>query len=129
MHILRVTAVATMAFVVAAAHAQSTILLEACNAMENPNKRLECLKAVVASLQGSSISHVEPAPPARASSPSSRYASTPALSLGSLPYTARSAPETATPRPSNPAGQTCFTGPRGGTYTITASGRKNYGGC
>ena len=23
----------------------------------------------------------------------------------------------------------CFTGPRGGTYTITASGRKNYGGC
>jgi hypothetical protein len=24
---------------------------------------------------------------------------------------------------------TCHTGPRGGTYTITASGRKNYGGC
>ena len=23
----------------------------------------------------------------------------------------------------------CFTGPRGGTYTITASGRKNYSGC
>lgn len=23
----------------------------------------------------------------------------------------------------------CHTGPRGGTYTITASGRKNYGGC
>ncbi|TAX39172.1 excalibur calcium-binding domain-containing protein [Rhizobium leguminosarum] len=23
----------------------------------------------------------------------------------------------------------CFTGPRGGTYTITASGNKNYGGC
>ena len=23
----------------------------------------------------------------------------------------------------------CFVGPRGGTYTITASGRKNYGGC
>ncbi|WP_211960816.1 YHYH domain-containing protein [Cupriavidus plantarum] len=30
-------------------------------------------------------------------------------------------------RPS--AGPTCYTGPRGGTYTITASGRKNYGGC
>ncbi|MBU67704.1 MAG: hypothetical protein CL858_20025 [Cupriavidus sp.] len=28
-----------------------------------------------------------------------------------------------------PSGQTCYTGPRGGTYTITASGRKNYGGC
>jgi hypothetical protein len=23
----------------------------------------------------------------------------------------------------------CFTGPRGGTYTITASGHKNYSGC
>jgi hypothetical protein len=23
----------------------------------------------------------------------------------------------------------CFVGPRGGTYTITASGRKNYNGC
>ncbi len=32
------------------------------------------------------------------------------------------------PRPS--AGQlTCHVGPRGGTYTITRSGRKNYGGC
>lgn len=28
-----------------------------------------------------------------------------------------------------PNGQTCFVGPRGGTYTITASGKKNYGGC
>ena len=26
-------------------------------------------------------------------------------------------------------GDVCHTGPRGGTYTITASGRKNYGGC
>ncbi len=24
---------------------------------------------------------------------------------------------------------TCFVGPRGGTYTITKSGKKNYGGC
>ncbi len=24
---------------------------------------------------------------------------------------------------------TCYTGPRGGTYTITASGNRNYGGC
>jgi hypothetical protein len=28
-----------------------------------------------------------------------------------------------------PARLTCYTGPRGGTYTITASGKKNYGGC
>lgn len=27
------------------------------------------------------------------------------------------------------AGPTCYTGPRGGTYTITPSGRKNYKGC
>lgn len=30
------------------------------------------------------------------------------------------------PRPSTP---TCLVGPRGGTYTLTASGRKNYAGC
>ncbi|WP_414713995.1 excalibur calcium-binding domain-containing protein [Shinella sp.] len=27
------------------------------------------------------------------------------------------------------ASSQCFVGPRGGTYTITASGNKNYGGC
>lgn len=27
------------------------------------------------------------------------------------------------------AGRTCHVGPRGGTYTLTASGRKNYRGC
>jgi hypothetical protein len=31
------------------------------------------------------------------------------------------------PRSTLPPG--CFVGPRGGTYTITKSGRKNYGGC
>ncbi|MFN7505107.1 MAG: YHYH domain-containing protein [Limnobacter sp.] len=31
-----------------------------------------------------------------------------------------------TPR-SLPSG--CYVGPRGGTYTLTKSGRKNYGGC
>jgi hypothetical protein len=33
------------------------------------------------------------------------------------------------PVPASTARPQCFTGPRGGTYTITASGRKNYGGC
>ncbi|WP_157269013.1 YHYH domain-containing protein [Azohydromonas aeria] len=28
-----------------------------------------------------------------------------------------------------PGAPTCHVGPRGGTYTITASGRKNYAGC
>jgi hypothetical protein len=31
--------------------------------------------------------------------------------------------------PAAAAGPTCYVGPRGGTYTITKSGRKNYGGC
>lgn len=26
-------------------------------------------------------------------------------------------------------GPTCYTGPRGGTYTLTANGNKNYSGC
>lgn len=42
-----------------------------------------------------------------------------------LPESARAAPAT-TQQPSQP---TCYTGPRGGTYTITKSGRKNYAGC
>ena len=28
-----------------------------------------------------------------------------------------------------PGSPTCHVGPRGGTYTITANGRKNYAGC
>lgn len=32
-------------------------------------------------------------------------------------------------RPSQAADPTCYVGPRGGTYTITPSGRKNYNGC
>jgi hypothetical protein len=31
--------------------------------------------------------------------------------------------------PRSTTGPTCYTGPKGGTYTITASGKKNYGGC
>ncbi len=31
--------------------------------------------------------------------------------------------------PSRGGGPVCYTGPRGGTYTITPSGRKNYSGC
>jgi hypothetical protein len=31
--------------------------------------------------------------------------------------------------PSKSSGPTCYVGPRGGTYTITKSGRKNYAGC
>ena len=31
--------------------------------------------------------------------------------------------------PTKGGGSTCYVGPRGGTYTITKSGRKNYVGC
>lgn len=31
--------------------------------------------------------------------------------------------------PAKDGGSTCYVGPRGGTYTITKSGRKNYAGC
>lgn len=33
------------------------------------------------------------------------------------------------PAPRVVASEQCYTGPRGGTYTLTASGRKNYDGC
>ena len=46
---------------------------------------------------------------------------------------ATTAANTATPLPpssgSAGSGGICYTGPRGGTYTLTASGSKNYGGC
>lgn len=38
-------------------------------------------------------------------------------------------PQAAKAAPAERTGPTCYTGPRGGTYTITASGRKNYSGC
>ncbi|WP_081499647.1 YHYH domain-containing protein [Polaromonas sp. CF318] len=44
------------------------------------------------------------------------------------PSTAPSAPAQAAP-PAKGGGPTCYVGPRGGTYTITKSGRKNYAGC
>ena len=32
-------------------------------------------------------------------------------------------------QPQSGQAPTCYTGPRGGTYTITPSGKKNYSGC
>lgn len=91
-----------------AAHAEvPPILLEACNAMEPANKRMECLRA--ANRSGSSPS-------------SSAVAQQPAYAAPTSAVS-RTQPSTGT------NGATCYTGPRGGTYTITASGRKNYAGC
>lgn len=87
------------------------ILLEACNAMEPASKRMECLRAANQA-GGSSSGGVTPS----GTAPQAAYA----------PQTSRAAPT----RPTNASnGATCHVGPRGGTYTITASGRKNYGGC
>ena len=38
-------------------------------------------------------------------------------------------PATVVSAPRRLAASDCFVGPRGGTYTITASGKRNYGGC
>jgi len=88
------------------------ILLEACNAMEPASKRLECLRAA----NGVGGSSSAAANRAATTSPQPLY----------TPSTPRAA---STPRNSYAGGQTCHVGPRGGTYTITASGRKNYSGC
>jgi hypothetical protein len=46
---------------------------------------------------------------------------------GSKGSSAAAAPRQVTP--SQADSPTCYVGPRGGTYTITKSGRKNYAGC
>lgn len=46
---------------------------------------------------------------------------------GSKGSSSAAAPQRSAPPPSG--GPTCHVGPRGGTYTITKSGRKNYSGC
>lgn len=92
------------------------ILMEACSLLEPASKRIECLK--VANRQtapGSSAGYL----------PQSLY-SAKDKSSATNPSSSRSAPRTSH---SFSGGQTCFVGPRGGTYTITKSGRKNYGGC
>ena len=43
--------------------------------------------------------------------------------------TTPTAPAAAPVAPAKGGGPTCYVGPRGGTYTITKSGRKNYAGC
>lgn len=99
--------------VVAAQAAIPAILLEACNSFDQADKRMECLKAANRSEQSNSR--------ANAGIP---------MSAAQSAYAAPShltSPRAASTR--NSSGSTCYTGPRGGTYTITASGRKNYSGC
>lgn len=94
-------------FICASALAQpQAILLEACNQMEPASSRLECLKAAAGT-----------APKAQTLQPLAASGSSRSINSSK----ARVAPTS--------SGQTCFVGPRGGTYTITRSGKKNYGGC
>lgn len=91
------------------------VLLEACNALEPAAKRLECLRAAN---QKAQLGAVEAGPqPVYRPSPQSPPANS--YNFAPTPNTSYSAP----------SGKTCFVGPRGGTYTITKSGKKNYGGC
>ena len=91
------------------------ILIEACSLLDNASKRIECLQAANKSADTGTRTYApQPVYSARPSSNASgaaQFAPSPNSS-----FTA-------------PSGQTCFVGPRGGTYTITKSGRKNYGGC
>lgn len=107
---------AALVFVTASAGAQvPDILLEACSLFDSQEKRVECLRA--ANRRGSAAD----APAARNASPQS---------LMAAPSYAAPPQRSASPLPSyGSGGSTCYVGPRGGTYTITKSGRKNYGGC
>lgn len=90
-----------------AALAASPILLEACNALEPASKRLECLKEA----NGASLVRSAPAQNVR------------------MPQNVYDSPAALPARRSINSDRVCHVGPRGGTYTITASGKKNYSGC
>lgn len=90
------------------------ILLEACNLFDAAPKRMECLRAATQMNQ--------PQPHA-----SSSAATSAPLAAYAAPPVQRATKSST--RPATSGSATCYVGPRGGTYTITASGRKNYGGC
>ena len=88
------------------------ILLEACSLLDTPSKRIDCLKAANRHAASGSAGSSREQPQSLMAAPSfqspARQSAAPSTSYG---------------------GGTCYVGPRGGTYTITKSGRKNYGGC
>lgn len=91
------------------------ILIEACSLLDSAPKRIECLQAANKSADTGTRTYApQPVYSARPSSNASG-----AAQFAPAPNSSFTAP----------GGQTCFVGPRGGTYTITKSGRKNYGGC
>jgi hypothetical protein len=90
------------------------ILIEACSMLEPASRRIECLQVANQQPQGQTGTN-RPAPthaPSYLAAPAAAIPVAPARSNG---YSAGTS--------------TCHVGPRGGTYTITKSGKKNYGGC
>lgn len=111
------TAVFVALVTTAPAWAQTpSILLEACSAMEPASKRLECLRAANGAASGGAVRSASP--------PQALYSPTAVAPRAAMPST--SSPSGSS---YSVGGRTCYVGPRGGTYTITASGRKNYSGC
>lgn len=108
------TAVLVFGMSIAAAEVPP-ILMEACSMLEPASKRIECLQIADQRPQDR-VDSKQAVPSATPSYLASPMAVTPAAPTRSNGY--------------NPAGgSTCHVGPRGGTYTITKSGKKNYGGC
>lgn len=89
------------------------ILVEACNLFQLPGKRAQCLRAAEQSATSTTNSTGQ-----QRNFAASSVRNSASSSAAAKASTARSS-----------GGATCYTGPRGGTYTITASGRKNYNGC
>ncbi|MBB3180962.1 hypothetical protein FHW64_005401 [Variovorax sp. Sphag1AA] len=121
---MRLIAVSMALGAMASAWSQTPpILIEACSAMQPAAKRGECLRAAN-ELARASIGSTFASRPS--SAPQALYA--PSTSRG-----ASVSSQASTTRPPGSSysvgGKTCYVGPRGGTYTITASGRKNYSGC
>lgn len=123
------------------------VLLEACNNLQPAAKRTACLRAAQqggnrgapANITGKTYGTADvPStyvpPPQQAAEV---YPVTPVLPMqpqGGYPqpgYPPSGYPASGISQGGYPAsgGATCHVGPRGGTYTITRSGKKNYGGC
>ena len=91
------------------------ILIEACSLLDSANKRVECLRVA----SQSNVTSQSPVQTPKARTPSYLVA----------PVQSNLSSSASNSRGASSSSSTCYTGPRGGTYTITKSGRKNYGGC
>lgn len=98
------------------------ILVEACQQFSEPAKQQQCLRAV---REQDAIC----ADSARMGGANSRADADAAYVAPDMAQPLYAAPKRARRSSSSSSSSTCYVGPRGGTYTITRSGKKNYGGC